>query len=302
MLNIAQIPALLRPGLAMVFGMYEQYPEQWQEIFQTYQSDKAVEYEEEMRFTGVAPIRAEGAPTEMDQGIGQRFTYSYRHRYISLGLAITRQAVMDNLYQSKFPMYATALYNSLKQTRNILGAAVLNNGFDNNYPIGDGQPLFATDHPIDGGTIANKPGVPTDLNEAALEQGIIAIQAFRDLANMKVQINPKKLLTGANQQFNSERILKSVFRTNTANNDINAMYSMRSIPEGHVTNQFINVGAGNSWFILTDCDNSLKFYRRESLQTDSYTDFSTDNVMTKATERYSFGVSNWRGAYGSEAA
>jgi hypothetical protein len=28
-------------------------------------------------------------------------------------------------------------------------------------------------------------------------------------------------------------------------------------------------------------------------------DFATDNLLTKATERYSFGWSNWRALYGS---
>jgi hypothetical protein len=31
----------------------------------------------------------------------------------------------------------------------------------------------------------------------------------------------------------------------------------------------------------------------------SYVDFSTDNLMVKATKRFSFGWSNWRGVFES---
>lgn len=295
-INTGAIANLLRPGLAAVFGEYPMYPSQWSEIFDVYESDKAVEIEVEMKMLGLAQIRSEGAPTAMDN-MGQRIVTNYVHKYIGLGFVITRQAIMDNLYKTRFPMMAKALRDSLAQTKEVLGASILNNGFNAAFPIGDGQSLFSTAHPIDGGTVANTPAVAADLNEASLEAAIIAIQQFRNQAGLIVQTKPEKLIVPTQNQFVAERLLASAFRTNTANNDISAIYNVSAVPQGYRVNQFLT-GAHN-WFLLTDAPDGFKHYVREKAETDVYTDFSTDNLQAKAIERYSFGVSNFRAAYGS---
>ncbi len=299
-INTTAIAALLRPGLAAVFGMYPDYPSQWTEIFDQYESDKAVEIEYEMRYLGLAQIRSEGAPTAMDNNAGQRIQTSYVNRYVGLGFQITRQAQVDNLYKSKFPEMARALKKSLDQTKEILGASILNNGFNAAFPIGDGQPFFSLNHPIDGGVYANRPTVLAGLNEASLEQAIIGIQQFRDMANLICMTKPEKLIVGPQNQFVAERLLGSAFRTNTPNNDISAIYNLSSIPQSYRVNQFISQQAGptNSWYVKTDMP-GLKYYSREARESDVYTDMLTDNLICKAIERYSFGVSNARSMWGS---
>lgn len=301
-INTGAIANLLRPGLAAVFGDYPRYPSQWSEIFDVYQSDKAVEIEVEMRMLGLAAIRPEGAQTQMDDAMGQRVITNYVHKYVALGFQITRQAIMDNLYKTRFPMMAKALRDSMAQTKEILGASILNNGFNAAFPIGDGQPLFSVNHPIDGGVFANTSAVAADLNEASLEQGIIGIQQFRNQANLIVQTKPKKLVVGPQNQFVADRLLGSAFRINTPNNDISAVYNLSAVPEGYRVNQFItqiNNPLVNTWFLLTDAPDGFKCYQREALETDVYTEFSTDNLLAKAVERYSFGVSNPRAAWGN---
>lgn len=292
----SQIKNLLEPGLAAVFGMAPMYPTQWTEIFDIEYSDKAVETEVEMKFTGLAQIRPEGSPTAMDN-MGQRIITTYRHVYFGLGFVISRAAILDNLYQQRFPMEAKALRQSLAQSKEIVGANVLNNGFNAAYPLGDGQPLFSLNHPIDNGVVANTPSVAVDLSEAALEAAVVAIQQFKDQAGLTVMTQPKKLIVPPTNQFTADRLLKSAFRTGTANNDISAIYNMSIIPEGYRVNQFLTLP--NSWMILTDAPNSFKHYIREKVETSIDTEFSTDNLLAKAIERYSFGCSNFRGAYGS---
>lgn len=295
-INTSAIAALLRPGLSAVFGDYPSYPSQWSEIFEIYESDKATEIEVEMKMLGLAQIRAEGSPTAQDS-MGQRILTNYTHKYIGLSFSITRQSIMDNLYKSKFPLMVKALKKSLAQTKEILGANVLNNGFNSQYPIGDGQPLFSTSHPIDGGVVANTPSVAADLNEASLESAIIAIQQFKDQAGLIIQTKPEKLIVPTTVQFVAERLLGSSFRTNTANNDISATYNLTSVPKGYRVNQYLS--QNNYWFLLTDAPDSFKHFVREGIETDVYSEFATDNLLAKAVERYSFGVSNFRGAYGS---
>ena len=190
-----------------------------------------------------------------------------------------------------------ALKKSMAQTKEVLAASVLNNGFLSSFPIGDGQALFSTAHPIDGNTVANTPSVSVDLNEASLEAGIIAIQQFKDQAGLIVQTKPEKLVVPPQGQFAAERLLGSAFRTQTANNDISAIYNVSAVPQGYRVNQYLTLP--NSWYLLTDAPDGFKHFVREAVETDVYTDFSTDNLLAKAVERYSFGVSNFRAAYAS---
>lgn len=296
-INTTAIANLLRPGLKAVFGNYPNYPSQWTEIYKKYESDKAVEYEVEMKMLGLAQIRAEGAPTALDT-MGQRVITQYVHKYTALGFTITRQAIKDNLYKSKFPLMSEALMKSMAQTKEILGASVLNNGFLATYPIGDGQPLFSTAHPIDNGTVSNTAAVSADLNEASLEDAIVTIQQFKDQSGLIGMTQPKKLLVPPSLQFTAARLLESQFRTQTANNDISATYNMNCIPDGFRVNQYLSSPTtSTTWFVLTDAMDGFKYYSRETIETDVYTDWSTDNVMAKAVERYSFGVSNFRAGY-----
>jgi hypothetical protein len=298
-INTTAIRDLLKPGLAAVFGDYPQWPAQWTEIFEKHSSDKAVEVEVEVKLLGLAQIKAEGASVNYDV-MGQRYVTNYVHRYAAIGFIITRQAMKDNLYQSRFPMQAKALKNSLAQTKETLGAAVLNNGFDTNFPIGDGKPVFSTSHPIDGSTVANTFTVQADLNETSLQDAITAVQRFRDAANLRVMTKVTKLIVPTELQWTAERLLKSQFRTDTANNDISAVYSMSAVPQGHRVNQYLT--DSNAWFLMTDAPNGFKYYEREAIDSDVIIDFDTDNLKAKAIERYSFGVSNFRGGFGSQGA
>ena len=295
-INSTQIASLLRPGLSAVFGDYPFYPSQWSELFEVYESDKAVEYETEMRMLGLASIRPEGSPTESDV-MGQRVISTYINRYVALQFQITRAAVMDNLYKTKFPLMVKALKKSMAQTKEVLGAAIFNNAFSSSFPGGDGVSLCNANHPIDTGVYANAPSVAVDLNEASLESALIATQQFRDQAGLIVMTKAQKLAVSPQGQFVSERILGSAFRTNTPNNDVSAIYNGSYLPKGWICNQYFT--SNNAWFLLTDSVDGLKHFVREKIETDVYSDFSTDNLLAKAVERYSFGWSNPRAVYGS---
>lgn len=298
MINTGQIAQLLRPGLKAVFGQYPTYPEQWTEIFKTYQSDKYQEIEVEMKYLGAADIKAEGQPIASDS-MGQRIVTNYIHKRVGLSFTITKEAVEDNLYQSQFPEQAKSLRNSLRVTKNILGAKILNNAFNAAYPIGDGQSVCSTAHPIDGGTFSNSlaGNASVDFSEAGVEQAIMMIQKFPMQSGILSQTMAKKMILPRELQFSASRLLNSAFRVDVANNDINALYHNDYIPEGYRINQFLT--SPTAWFVLTDAEDGLKHFQRTPVETDTYVDYPTDNVMAKATERYSFGVSNCRAIFGS---
>lgn len=296
-INLAAISNLLRPGLAAVFGNYQSYPQEWSEIYTKYTSDKQQEIEQEMKFTGLASIFGEGAPIPISD-MRQNNQYVYVHKYAGLQTIITRQAIVDNLYETEFPMMAQSLKRSMMQLKEILGAQVLNNGFVT--PIGDGQPFFSINHPIDNGVVANTFAVQADLNEASLESMINLIGKARDVAGLLTKVVAQKLIVPIELQFTASRLLNSQFRTGTPNNDINAIYFGDYMPKGYVVNHFLTNPA--SWYILTDAPNGMKYWEREAIETDVYTDFDNKNLKTSALERYSFGVSNFRAMYASSGA
>ena len=296
MINTGEIANLLRPGLKTVFGESPAYPPQYTQIFKTYKSKRNYETDQEMKMLGLAQIRAEGSATALDT-MGQRFKTDYVHKTISIGFQITKNALDDDLYEDQFPRQARSLKRSMEQTKEILCISVLNNGFNPAYPLGDGQPLLSTQHPIDTGVVANCPAIPADLNEASLEQAMIAIQQFKDQAGLIQMTHARNLVVPPQLQFVAERLLKSTYSPENANNAVNALVSMSLIPDGYTVNQFLT--NPDAWFVLTDADNGLKHFERQAYETDMLTDFLTDNLMAKATERYSSGCSNFRAIYGS---
>jgi hypothetical protein len=298
--NTAAIKSLLRPGLNSVFGDYPMYPGQWSEIFTRNRSDKQAEIDVETRFLGLASLKTEGASISYDKGMGERYATTYLNQTNGLGFIITKEAMEDNLYKSAFPKQAQALRRSMEQTKEIRGAAVLNNGFSSSFAVGDGQALFSTSHPIDNGVVANTFTVQADLNEASLEQAVIGTQQFRDIAGLRVMVKPTKLVVPPQLQFTAERLLKTELRTGTANNDVNAMYSLSTVPQGYRVNQYLT--DPNGWFLMTNADNGFNYFERTGLETDMTTDFDTKSIKVSAVERYSFGVSNWRAAWGSQGA
>lgn len=307
---LASIPALLKPGLAAIQGAdYNQYPAQWTENYTVFQSDKAQEQVTEVRLLSIAQLKAEGSSLAFDNNLGQRSSTTYYNRSISIGYVMTRECLEDNLYQTYFPMANRSLKTSMDAAKETLGAALFNNGYSTAYPIGDGQPLFSaaggaggtTGHPYDGGFIDNTFPVATDLTEAAIEAAINGIMIFRDAAGILCRIKPQKLMVNRGNQWIAERLLGSAYRTNTANNDISAIYSTNAIPMGYKVNQYLNtVSGGNIWFIQTDCP-GLRHFVRTPMEIDQFTDFSTKSVQISAFERYVFGCDNFRTVFGSHA-
>jgi len=295
-INTTMIARELRPGLAAIVGAYDSYPAQWKEMFDVYESDKASEIEVEMKFLGNAQIVPEGSPAPIDD-MGERTVTTYTHQTVMLSFVITLQAMINNLYKSSFPMASRSLKRSMSNTKEILGASIFNNGFDPSYPIGDGQPLFSVNHPIDGGVVANRPVIGSDLTEGSLEQAIMNIQQFVDVAGLRAQVRPMKLFTDVTGQFTAEKLLGSGFVPDNANNAINPLNTRNYIPKGHFTNQYFTT-PGN-FMVTTNAPDGFKHYMRFPLTTDVYTDNATNNLSAKALEMYSFGVTDWRCAWGN---
>jgi hypothetical protein len=294
----AQLLKELLPGLNALFGLeYARYGEEHKEIYETEKSERSFEEETKLSGFSAAPVKAEGTAISYDNA-QEAFTARYSHETIALGFSITEEAIEDNLYDSLSARYTKGLARAMAYTKQVKAAAVLNNGFNAAVVGGDGVSLFNTAHPlVNGGTNANTPSTPADLNETALENAVIQIAAWTDERGLLIAARPKKLIVPPALMFVATRLLDTELRVGTNNNDINAIKNNGSIPEGYTVNHFLT--ATNAWFLTTDVPNGMKHFERTPLQNSMDGDFDTGNVRYKARERYSFGYSDPLGIFGS---
>lgn len=296
---LTAIANLLFPGLREVTGKYQQIPKQFDKIFDTMRSEMAIERTVEARYLGYAALKNEGAATTFDNNAGQRYTFNQEHVEIALGYAITRKAIDDNLYKTQFMPSNLGLNESFNQTKEIICANVLNTGNVYNPAVGgDGQPLFATAHPVDSGIYANAPSVPSDLNEASLLTAMIAIRRnFVDQAGLKFYARARKMVVPPELEPIAIRLLQTELRPGSGDNDVNAIRSTSGgLQEGYIVNDYLT--SPYAWFLLTNVK-GLAYMERVPYETDMQVEFTTDNLLVKGYERYSAGYYNPRAGYGS---
>lgn len=296
----AQLLKELLPGLNALYGLeYEKYENEHTEIYETETSDRSFEEEVKLSGFGAAPVKAEGAAISYDNA-QEHYTARYNHETVAMGFSITEEAMEDNLYDSLSARYTKALARAMAYTKQTKAAALLNTGFSS-FNSGDGVTLFATNHPtVGGGTNANKLATNADLNETSLEQAVIDIAAFTDERGLLIAARPRKLIVPPALMFVATRLLQTELRTGTADNDTNALRSNGSIPEGYRVNHYLT--DTDAFFITTDIPNGMKHFERTTMSTSMDGDFDTGNVRYKARERYSFGVSDPLGIFGSPGA
>ena len=298
-INLASIKNELLPGLRALTGKYDQIPREWDQIFDVGKSEMALERTVEMRFLAYAQLKTEGAPTSFDNAAGERFTYNQEHIELGLGYAITRKAVDDNLYKKQFNPANLNMMQSFNQTKEILAANVLNTGNVYNAAVlGDGVSLINASHPVDGNVYSNTFATAQDLNESSLLNALISIRTnFVDQAGLKVYARGRKLVIPPQLEPVALRLIKTTLRPGTADNDINAvMFTTGGLKDGYLVDDYLT--SAYPWFVLTNIP-GLLYLEREPFEIDMQVDFTTDNLMVKGWERYSFQYNDPRALFGT---
>ena len=298
----SQLVKELEPGLNALFGLeYKRYENQHEEIYTKESSDRAFEEEVMLSGFGQAQVKPEGSGITFDNA-QETFTARYTHETVALGFTITEEAIEDNLYDRLASRYTKALARSMANTKQVKAVNPLIQGLPttDGFDSGDGVSLFNTSHPTIAGTVSNTLATQADLNETSLEQAMIDIAAFTDERGLKIAAKGMKLIIPSELQFTAERLMKSAQRVGTADNDINALRSMGMLPQGFVVNNFLT--DTDAFYIITDVPNGMKYFERAPITTKMEGDFDTGNMRYKARERYSFGVSDFRGIFASEGA
>ena len=117
------------------------------------------------------------------------------------------------------------------------------------------------------------------------------------MTGLLIAAKPVKMIIPPSLMFVAKRLLGSDLRVGTSDNDLNAIKVLGSVPQGYTVNHWLT--DPNAWFIKTDVPNGMKMFQRAALKTSMDGDFNTGNVRYKCRERYSFGVSDPLGMWGS---
>ncbi len=296
----AQFAKSLQDGLNGHFGMeYDEWPEEYSQIFEQETSQKAFEEDVLMVGLGYASVKPEGGEFASDDGM-EGWVKRYTARTVALSFDVTEEAIEDNRYMSLGAKYSKALARSMRQTKEVYHANVLNFATSTGtYALGDGKALLATDHPLmGGGTGSNTLTNAADLSESSLEQILIKIRTFKDDRGLPCMHKPERLVVAPAGEYNAIRITGSELRSGVVENDTNAIKK-----KGVFRNDpfvMTNLTDTDAWFVTTSCPDGLKTINRTSLVTPKATvDPKTGNICYRARERYDEGVTDWRGIAGS---
>lgn len=302
-ITTGSIPRLLQEGIANIFGQaYEEHPVEWDRVFASDNSRKAFEIDVQFEGFGLAPSKPEGEGISFDTQ-RQGFVPNYQHITYAKGFTVTKEAMQDELY-NVFSRRARALAFSMQQTKEVVGANILNRGFNAAFtmPGGDGKELFADDHlnGPSGGTFSNELAVGADLTEASIEDLLIQIGQATDPRGLKIALMGERLIVPVAETFNAARIMMSVLQNDTANNALNVVREMNAVAQGHTVNHYLT--NNKAWFITTNSPDGMKYWTRQEVEFGEDNAFTSGNARMKADERYSFGWTDPRGIYGSPGA
>ena len=294
-------PKALWPGIHAWWGLsYNKHPLEWSELFDTKDaSTKAYEEDVEGTGFGLALVKSEGGSISYDSHT-QGPTTRYTHVVYGLGFIVTEEEESDNQYETLARSRTESLAFSMRTTKEIVHANVYNRAFDSNYLGGDGLELCSTAHVTVDGTQSNELAVAADFSEAALEDMLIQIGQAKNTRGLQIGLVGQKLIVPVNQMFNAQRVVKSELRSDSAENDINAVRSMGLLSGGIVINHYLT--DTDAWFIGTNAPRGMTHFKRRGVDFAKDSDFDTSNKKHKSTERYSAGWTDWRAVFGSAGA
>jgi hypothetical protein len=298
-INTGSFGKALYPGVNKWFGdAYNEFSVEYTDIFETHKSRRNWEEDMSASYFGLAQIRGEGSPVSYDTA-QQGFLDKYTHVEYALGFNITKVMVEDDLYDVIGPKKAKALAFSARQTKEIVGANILNRAFNASFVYGDGVSLVNAAHPnVFGGTFSNIIAIASDISEAALEQATIDLGKYTNDRGLRIAVKPKRLIVPVDLDYETGKIMETEYEVGTNNNTVNMVRSR--FPGGYKVNHYLT--DTDAWFIITSVGDGLKYFERVGDEFTMDDDFDTDNAKFKFRARYSFGASDKRGIYGSAGA
>lgn len=264
-------------------------------------SDQAFEVEGVLVGMSTMQRKDEGQALKYDTS-RQMYTPRFTHDTWALGFKITMEMIQDGRAFKEARRFTKMLTKAQAETRNILVANLINNGYTSGKTQdgGDGVILFSASHPSVNGNLSNTITVNAAMSEASLEALTIQIKNNVDDRGIRTNLKPRKILVNPQLEPQLNRILNSNLRVGTTNNDLNYLKESGMFPDGIVASPYLT--STTQYTILTDVMDGLKFYERFDSGIEADNEFDTKNAAYSKIMRVSTGWINYRGAFGAAGA
>lgn len=286
----------LAPELAEVFfDRYEAEPEMMPSIFKVKTSDRDREIESAVSGFSLLQQTSELGPLDYEDP-NQMYRTTYTHLKYTKGFKVSQELMEDDQHNVIRAM-PEALGKAAKRTQEYWAASVFNNGFSTSYTsYGDAKPLFSTSHPrADGGTAqSNASSTGITLTETNLETARIAFMKHLDDKGQRIVLRPSDILVPVDLEKTANIIVNSTLRPGTANNDYNIYKGAMGVKAWEY------LTSTTAWYLLDMRQHLLTWYWRIRPEFKQDNAFDSDAALYKTRVRFSFGWSDWRGAWGSK--
>ena len=278
-------------------------PEWFQEVFRMESTDRPHEQYTSIAKFGLFVETDEGSSVTYDSAI-QGFDKTLTPLQYSLGFKISRLAFDDDRLGALKNM-ASDLGWSWTESRNILSADVINNGYSGALTGPDGVVLFSTAHlREDGVTFRNRLATDADFSHTSLRTAFVDFRNFRDGRGKRLNLKPEAIMSPPDNWFDIAEVLQSTDRSDTANRATNVS---KSFFEGGVLRQLPPndyITDTDSWVLVGPKeDHGLIFLEREKFTVETDVDFDTRTLKTAAWGRFDVDwVNNGVGIFASAGA
>lgn len=296
-ITAANLPQLLIPGARGLMLDYFYYNNEWKQVFTILPSVKAAEVDIELAPINAAARFSEGSDIPVGS-MKQMFVTNSRIYNYGVGFQITANAIDDNLYPDQFPKGMLGIKENLNIFSEYDAIALFDNAFNTTnqeFILGDGQPMCSFSHPVQTGVVSNTL-TPTQLTESSAQDMIKVIQQFLDASGLLRKFESKHYFVGIANQFIAEILTGSTYRPFDATNSVNPLTYGEYMSGGFILNHYM--ANPTNWFMLTNYKEGLVHYLRKSLQIQMTTDQSNLNLAVYGSERYRNRCINFRSVAG----
>jgi phage major head subunit gpT-like protein len=315
MLSSANYGRLLEPGLRKIFmETYKEIPEQYSQVFNVQQSNKAIETDLRMGGFGLWD-KKDSAGSVQFQDPTDTAALQYIHEEFASGFTLERKLVDDEQYGQINKMSA-ALARSARATIETKAAEVFNNAFTVNGF--DGNTLISSTHKrLDGGAMSNRLA-NTDgagqadgaLSDRNLKAALIQTRRQVDDRGILIQVQPKILVVPPSLEYAAKTILQSAGLSPNGNGLFTSQQTgstalVASNTEKNVIQNSLQVvvldylTSNTAWFLIDPVVAQLNFFWRKRLEFSNEKSFETMQQKYIGYCRFSVGYSDYRGIFGS---
>jgi len=251
-------------------------------------------------YTGVSGLglfgeRAERAPAAEDS---VRQLYDKKLTPVGYAKALTHSR--ETLDQDRFGVFNKMnmqLADSAGQTKDILAADLFNLGdtaAGARYLAADGQNIFDNSHPIDdGASTGDNLLASADISNVAVQAALTLLERTKDDRGLPQMIMGTQIVVPSEQRFDAAQVVKSVDDSSTTDRAVSPFVDDNF---GYVVWRYLT--DPQAWGMVSDFMKMTEgwvWLTQQGLDLDHDVDIRTQTAVTVATERFDYGVIDWRG-------